>query len=58
MVASDFSHWHWFKVAIPGLFPPGGQASPPMPSAYTQNFYHIVFSTKHRANLISHCNLT
>lgn len=23
-----------------------------MPSAYTQNFYHTVFSTKHRANLI------
>jgi REP element-mobilizing transposase RayT len=24
-----------------------------MPSAYTQNFYHAVFSTKHRANLIT-----
>ncbi len=24
-----------------------------MPSAYTQNFYHTVFSTKHRANLIT-----
>lgn len=24
-----------------------------MPSAYTQNFYHTVFSTKHRAMLIS-----
>jgi REP-associated tyrosine transposase len=24
-----------------------------MPSTYTQNFYHIVFSTKHRANLIT-----
>lgn len=24
-----------------------------MPSAYTQNFYHTVFSTKHRAPLIS-----
>src|SRR5688572_22400257 len=24
-----------------------------MPSAYTQNFYHIVFSTRHRAELIS-----
>jgi REP element-mobilizing transposase RayT len=24
-----------------------------MPSAYTQNFYHVVFSTKHRANLIT-----
>src|SRR5438105_10757937 len=24
-----------------------------MPSAYTQNFYHAVFSTKHRANLIN-----
>src|SRR3954468_13355530 len=24
-----------------------------MPSAYTQNFYHIVFSTKLRANLIT-----
>ena len=23
-----------------------------MPAAYTQNFYHTVFSTKHRANLI------
>ena len=23
-----------------------------MPTAYTQNFYHAVFSTKHRANLI------
>ena len=23
-----------------------------MPSAYTQNYYHTVFSTKHRANLI------
>lgn len=23
-----------------------------MPSAYTQNFYHTVFSTKHRAMLI------
>jgi REP element-mobilizing transposase RayT len=24
-----------------------------MPNAYTQNFYHTVFSTKHRANLIT-----
>jgi REP element-mobilizing transposase RayT len=24
-----------------------------MPSAFTQNFYHTVFSTKHRANLIT-----
>ncbi len=24
-----------------------------MPSAFTQNFYHAVFSTKHRANLIT-----
>lgn len=24
-----------------------------MPSAYTQNFYHTVFSTKHRADLIT-----
>jgi REP element-mobilizing transposase RayT len=24
-----------------------------MPSSFTQNFYHAVFSTKHRANLIS-----
>ncbi|MBL8880280.1 MAG: transposase [Phycisphaerales bacterium] len=24
-----------------------------MPSAYTQNFYHTVFSTKHRAMLIT-----
>ena len=24
-----------------------------MPTAYTQNFYHTVFSTKHRANLIT-----
>lgn len=24
-----------------------------MPTAYTQNFYHLVFSTKHRASLIS-----
>jgi REP element-mobilizing transposase RayT len=24
-----------------------------MPSAYTQNFYHLVFSTKHRASLIT-----
>jgi hypothetical protein len=24
-----------------------------MPTAYTQNFYHAVFSTKHRANLIT-----
>jgi putative transposase len=24
-----------------------------MPSAYTQNFYHTVFSTKHRENLIN-----
>jgi len=24
-----------------------------MPSAFTQNFYHTVFSTKHRANLIN-----
>ena len=24
-----------------------------MPSAYTQNFYHTVFSTKHRAHLIT-----
>lgn len=24
-----------------------------MPSAYTQNFYHTVFSTKHRTNLIT-----
>ena len=24
-----------------------------MPSAFTQNFYHIVFSTKHRATLIT-----
>ena len=24
-----------------------------MPSAYTQNFYHTVFSTKHRAQLIT-----
>src|SRR3954469_19048238 len=24
-----------------------------MPSAYTQNFYHTVFSTKHRAPLIT-----
>ena len=24
-----------------------------MPSAFTQNFYHSVFSTKHRANLIN-----
>lgn len=24
-----------------------------MPSAYTQNFYHAVFSTKHRANIIT-----
>jgi putative transposase len=24
-----------------------------VPSAYTQNFYHLVFSTKHRANLIT-----
>jgi len=24
-----------------------------MPSAYTQSFYHTVFSTKHRANLIT-----
>lgn len=24
-----------------------------MPSAYTQNFYHAVFSTKHRENLIT-----
>jgi REP element-mobilizing transposase RayT len=24
-----------------------------MPSAYTQNFYHTVFSTKHRVNLIT-----
>lgn len=24
-----------------------------MPSSYTQNFYHAVFSTRHRANLIS-----
>ena len=24
-----------------------------MPSAYTQNFYHIAFSTKHRVNLIT-----
>ena len=24
-----------------------------MPSAYTQNYYHAVFSTKHRANLIT-----
>ncbi len=24
-----------------------------MPSAYTQNFYHMVFSTKHRIDLIS-----
>jgi len=24
-----------------------------MPSAYTQNFYHTVFSTKHRAELIT-----
>jgi REP-associated tyrosine transposase len=24
-----------------------------MPSAYTQNFYHVVFSTKHRTNLIT-----
>jgi putative transposase len=24
-----------------------------MPSAYTQNFYHTVFSTKHRENLIT-----
>ncbi|TVQ32566.1 MAG: IS200/IS605 family transposase [Phycisphaeraceae bacterium] len=24
-----------------------------MPSAYTQNFYHAVFSAKHRANIIT-----
>lgn len=24
-----------------------------MPSAYTQNSYHAVFSTKHRANIIT-----
>lgn len=24
-----------------------------MPSAWTQNFYHVLFSTKHRANLIN-----
>ena len=24
-----------------------------MPSAYTQNYYHMIFSTKQRANLIT-----
>src|SRR5687768_892947 len=32
---------------------PEGARSPSMPSAFTRNYYHIVFSTKHRANLIT-----
>src|SRR5436190_18299859 len=35
------------------FFRPEGGRSRAMPSAYTQNFYHAVFSTKHRANLIT-----
>jgi putative transposase len=31
---------------------PEGERSPMMPSTYSQNYYHTVFSTKHRANLI------
>jgi REP element-mobilizing transposase RayT len=34
-------------------FPPGGRTEAAMPSAYTQNFYHTVFSTKHRTMLIT-----
>lgn len=33
--------------------PEGGRATKAMPSAYTQNFYHVVFSTKHREPVIS-----
>jgi Transposase IS200 like len=51
MVASDFSHW--CRMAYKFFFPPGGRTEAAMPSAYTQNFYHTVFSTLHRANLIA-----
>jgi REP element-mobilizing transposase RayT len=51
MVASDFSHWQSWR--FPVSFRPEGARGFGMPSAYTQNFYHIVFSTKHRANLIT-----
>jgi putative transposase len=37
----------------PFFFRPEGGRSRTMPSAYTQNFYHTVFSTKHRTNLIA-----
>ena len=47
-VARSFSSWMVIKI-----FPrPEGGRRPHMPSAYTQNFYHAVFSTKHRTNLI------
>ena len=51
MVARDFSPWS--AVPKPSCFRPEGGRSQAMPSAYTQNFYHAVFSTKHRANLIT-----
>src|SRR5262245_11555324 len=50
MVARDFNPW----VAGPlFIHRPAGGREPAMPSAYTQNFYHTVFSTSRRMSLLT-----
>jgi REP element-mobilizing transposase RayT len=51
MVARDFKSLVNEPLFVP-IRPEGGRRRA-MPSAFTQNFYHIVFSTKHRASLIT-----
>jgi REP element-mobilizing transposase RayT len=50
IVARDFSPWEDGLL----FFPPGGRTrDEPLPSAWTQNYYHTLFSTKERIPLIT-----
>src|SRR5262245_1298559 len=46
IVASDLSHWYTMPQSF-FFLSPGGRTEIAVPSAFTQNFYHTVFSTKH-----------
>jgi REP-associated tyrosine transposase len=44
----------WYETTQYTFSRPEDERSPSMPTAFTQNYYHTVFSTKSRAPLISH----
>ena len=54
-VARDFSPWMMGRQNGPLVSPspPGGRTELIMPGAWTQSYFHTVFSTKQRAGLIT-----